>query len=78
MDTSIKENAKCKNFLIQNHPGNLGHYEKTKPKNKRIKKGEDSQFKGLENILNKNHRIKLPKPKERDSYKHPRNLQNTI
>jgi hypothetical protein len=32
---------------------------------KGIEKGEDSQFKGLENILNKNHRLKLPKPKER-------------
>jgi hypothetical protein len=45
---------------------------------KGIENDKESQFKGLENILNKNHTVKLPKPKERNSYKHTRNLQNTI
>jgi hypothetical protein len=31
MDTTIKENAKCKKILTQKHPGYPGHNEKTKP-----------------------------------------------
>jgi chromosome segregation ATPase len=35
MNTTIKENAKCKKDLNSKHPGNPGHNEKTKPTNKR-------------------------------------------
>jgi chromosome segregation ATPase len=35
MDTTIKENAKCKKILTQNCPGNPGHNEKTKPMDNR-------------------------------------------
>jgi hypothetical protein len=31
MDTTIKENAKCKKDPNSKHPGNPGHNEKTKP-----------------------------------------------
>ena len=31
IDTTVKQNAKCKKFLTK-HPGNPGHNEKTKPK----------------------------------------------
>jgi predicted nucleic acid-binding Zn-ribbon protein len=34
MDTTIKENAKCKKDPNSKHPGNPGHNEKTKPKDK--------------------------------------------
>jgi hypothetical protein len=32
IDTTIKENAKCKKIPTQKHTGNSGHNEKTKPK----------------------------------------------
>ena len=35
------------------HSGNLAHYEKTKPKNKRNRKRKEGQLKNSENILNK-------------------------
>jgi hypothetical protein len=39
MDTTIKENTKCKMQKDPNskHPGNPGHNEKTNPKNSRYK-----------------------------------------
>ena len=37
MDTTIKENEKCKKTLIQNKQENPGHNEKTKPKDKKYK-----------------------------------------
>ena len=38
IDTSIKENAKCKKNPNSKHPGNPGHNEKTKPKNNRYRR----------------------------------------
>jgi hypothetical protein len=37
MDTTIKENGKCKNDPNSKHPENPGHNEKTKPKDKRYR-----------------------------------------
>ena len=34
IDVTIKENAKCKKDPNSKHPGNPGHNEKTKPKDK--------------------------------------------
>jgi hypothetical protein len=34
IDTLVKENVKFKKFLTQNIQEQLGHYEKTKPKNR--------------------------------------------
>ena len=33
--TTVKENTKCKKILIQKHPENAGHNEKTKPTDNR-------------------------------------------
>jgi hypothetical protein len=35
------------------HPGNSGHNKKTKPKDNRYRRGEDSKLKGPVNIFNK-------------------------
>ena len=59
-DTLVKEYTKGKKFLTQNIQESQ---EKMKRSNLRIigiEEGEDSQFKGPENIFNKNHRRKLP------------------
>ena len=53
IDTSVKENTKCKKFLNTKHPGNLGLKVETKPKILGIEESEDSQFKRAENIFNK-------------------------
>ena len=37
MDTTIKENAKCKKDPNSKYPGNPGHNEKTKPKDNRYR-----------------------------------------
>jgi hypothetical protein len=37
IDTSIKENAKCKKNPNSKHPGNPGYNEKTKPKDNRCR-----------------------------------------
>ena len=60
-DTSVKENAKYKMFLTQNTQ-EIWDYENTKPK--RLGIGEDSQFKGPENIFNKITEENLPTPKK--------------
>ena len=50
IDLSVKENVKFNKFLTQNIQ-DLGHHEKTKPKNNRIE--EELQLKDIENIFNK-------------------------
>jgi hypothetical protein len=37
METTIKENAKCKKDPNSKHPSNPGHNKKTKPKDERYK-----------------------------------------
>jgi hypothetical protein len=50
----VKENVKPKKVSDTRHPGNLGHYKKTKYKNNRnTKKKKNSQLKSPENIFNK-------------------------
>jgi hypothetical protein len=46
-----------------NHKGNLGHIEKTKPKN--IEEGEYFQFKRSEKILNKTILVNFPNLKKK-------------
>ena len=53
------------------HPKNLGHYEKTKPKNNRNRRFPATMPR---KYFQQNHRIKLPQPKERYAYKHTRSL----
>ena len=38
IDTTVKENPKCKKLLIQNIQKNPGHNEKTKPKDNRYRR----------------------------------------
>jgi DNA-binding transcriptional MocR family regulator len=54
IDTTVWENAKCKKLLTQEHPGNPGHNEKTKPKDTRYRR-ERRQARGkCKNISNRN------------------------
>ena len=39
INMSVKGNSKCKKFLTQKHPRNLGQNVKTKPENIRNRKG---------------------------------------
>ena len=48
-DTTVKENAKCKNLLTQN----IQEFQDTNLSIIGIKESEDSQFKGTVNIFNK-------------------------
>jgi hypothetical protein len=47
--------------LNSKHPGNPGHNEKTKPKDNRLEKSEESQLKGPINIFNKIIEENFPK-----------------
>ena len=75
--TTIKENKKCKRILTQN-------IQEIQDKMRRpnlwiigVDENEDFQLKRPANIFNKIIRIKLPKPKERDTHDHTRSLQNS-
>jgi hypothetical protein len=74
MDTTIKENAKCKKILTKN----IQEIQNTRRRpNKRIigiDENEDFQLKGPVNIF-KNYRRKLPKLKKRNAHEHTRSLQ---
>jgi hypothetical protein len=77
MDTTIKENAKCKKILTQN----IQEIQDTmKRPNLRIigtDENEDFQLKGSVNISNKIVEENFPKPKEKDAHEHTRSLQNS-
>ena len=48
IDSSVKENIKPNKSLILNtkYQGNMGHHEKTKPKNNRDRRRRELQLKG--------------------------------
>jgi hypothetical protein len=52
IDTTIKQNAKCKKDPNSKHPESPGHNKKTKPKHNRSRCNEDFQLKGTVNIFN--------------------------
>ena len=54
------------------YPRNLGHNEKTKPKDKGQKKAQITTFKG-QLISSTKLQIKLQQPKERDAHEPARN-----
>jgi chromosome segregation ATPase len=64
VDTTIKENAKCKKILTQN----IQEIEDTTRRLNLwiigVDENEDFELKGPANIFNKNYTRKLPKPKE--------------
>jgi hypothetical protein len=77
MDTTIKENAKCKKILTQN----IQEIQDTmrRPNLQIIGEDENEDFnlksqKNLQKIIEK----KFPYPKERDAHAHTRSLQNSI
>ena len=43
IDSSVKDNIKSNKKLNPKYPGNLGHHEKTKPKNNRYRREEGSK-----------------------------------
>jgi hypothetical protein len=53
IDTTVKENTKCKKAPSPKHPGNPGHNEKTNLRIIGIEESKDSQLKGPVNIFNK-------------------------
>jgi len=58
IDVSVKENAKSKKFMTQKHPGNLGHYEKTKLINNRNRR-TIFPAQRPRNVFSKSHRSSL-------------------
>jgi hypothetical protein len=74
IEPSVKINVEAKIFLTQNI---LRIQETIKRPNLRIietEEDEESQLPGPENIFNKITEEKFLQPKERDAYKHKRNL----
>jgi chromosome segregation ATPase len=77
IDTTIKENAKCKKILTKKHRGYPEDNEKTKPKDNTYRReGIFPTYRACK-YLQQNYRRKLPQPKERDAYEHTRSLQNS-
>lgn len=56
IDRPVKENAKCKNFLVQNIQEIWDIMKRPTLTILGIEEDEDSQFKGPKIIVNKNHR----------------------
>jgi hypothetical protein len=77
MDTTIKENAKCKKILIQN----IQEIQNTmrRPSLRIIGKDENEEFqlKGHANIFNKIIEEKFPNLKKDIPHEHKRSLQNS-
>ena len=85
--TTIQDNAKCKNILIQNIQEIQDTMRRPNLQIIGIDENEDFQLKGPANIFNKiiekNKKTKkqtnnkLSYPKERNAHKHTRGLQNS-
>jgi hypothetical protein len=60
-----------------NHPGNPGHIEKTKHKDKRYRQEGTFTTQRASKYLKENYRGKFPQSKERDAHKHIRSLWNS-
>ena len=74
MDTTIKENAKCKKILTQN----IQEFQDTmrRPNLQIIGVDENEDFSTYRasKFLQQNYKRKLPQPKERDNHEHTRSL----
>ena len=77
MDTTIKENAKCKKILIQNIQEIKETIGRPNLRIIDIDENEDFQFKGPANIFNKIIEENFPNLKKRDAHEHTRSLQNS-
>jgi hypothetical protein len=76
MDTTIKENAKCKKILTQDIQEIQGTMKRPNLRIISIDDSEDSQLKGSVNIFNKIIEENFPNPK-RDAHEYTRSLQNS-
>jgi hypothetical protein len=77
MDTTVKENAKCKKILTQNIQEIQDIMRRPSLRRIGIEKNEDFQLKGPVNIFNKITEKKLSISKEGDAHEHTRRLQNS-
>jgi hypothetical protein len=77
MDTTIKENAKCREILTQNIQEIQDTMRRPNLRIIGIEKSEDFQLKRASKYLQQSYRRKFPQPKERDAPEHTRSLQNS-
>ena len=71
METTIKENAKCKNILTQNIQEIQDTVRRPRIRIIGVHENEDFQLKErASKYLQQNYRRKLPIPKERDAQEH--------
>ena len=82
IDTTVKENTKCKKAPNPKQSGNPGHNEETKPKDRRYRRELIVSIKGLANIFNKlreentpNLKIEMP-INIQESYRNPNRLNH--
>jgi hypothetical protein len=77
MNTTIKENAKCKKILTQNIQQMRDTIRRPNLQIIGVDENEDFQLKRASKYLQQNYRRKLPIPKERDAHEHTRSLENS-
>jgi chromosome segregation ATPase len=76
MDTTIKENAKCKKILTQNIQESQDTMRRPNLEITGLDENEDFQLKGPANIFNKIIEENFPNLKK-DAHEHTRSLQNS-
>jgi hypothetical protein len=76
-DSTAKEIAKSKKILTQNIQEIQDTMRRGYLRIIEIEESEDSQLKGASKYFQQNYRRKLPIPKERNTHKHTRSLQNS-
>jgi len=77
IDTTVKDNVKCKKLLAQNIQEIQDTMRRSNLRIIGIEESEDSQLKGPINIFNKIIEENFLNLKERDAHKHTRSLQNS-
>ena len=77
MDTTIKENVKCKKIINQNIQEIQNTMRRPNLRIIGVDENEDFSTQRASKYLQQNYRRKLPKPKERDAHEHTRSLQNS-
>jgi hypothetical protein len=76
IDTTIKENAKCKKIITQNIQEIQDTMRRPNLRIIGIEENEDFQIRASK-YIQQIYRRKLPSPKERNAYEHIRSLQNS-
>ena len=75
---SDQRKQQIQQILNTNHPGNLGHSKKTKPKNNRSRRRRRIVDQRPRKYIHQNYRRKASQPKEGYSYEGTRSIQNTM